>query len=169
MFSVSTLLSLAQFVPDLFRVVDAVRTTVASGISFNSISTLFNGTVVHDFFSKIGGITFPDVHPDLQASAAISTTYAPDYVKKAQNQLNLLLKLEPLLDVDGHYGKMTQDATKKYQQTHSLIVDGWAGDQTMASMAAEVAKMTQEKKVVAAKDAVVPEMPAVAASGAAPK
>ena len=45
------------------------------------------------------------------------------------------------LKVDGQYGERTKAAVEKYQHTHGLAVDGWAGVETLGhlfqSMAAE--------------------------------
>lgn len=36
------------------------------------------------------------------------------------------------LEVDGQYGEATKEAVKRYQQKWGLVVDGWAGVNTMA-------------------------------------
>lgn len=146
-FNLGSIGSLVGLIPQVFKVLPVIKETLATGLSFNTIGKLLESTPLHDFFSSIGGALFPEVRPELQSSAAIATSFAPEYVKKVQNSLNVLVRPNPPLDVDGHYGKMTQKATKAYQETHDLVADGWAGDKTMAQMAVDLAKVDDAKKV----------------------
>jgi peptidoglycan hydrolase-like protein with peptidoglycan-binding domain len=58
----------------------------------------------------------------------------------AQTALNLI-RTDPALDVDGEYGPLTMEAVKRFQESHRLVADGWAGDVTHAAFQAEVAGM----------------------------
>jgi len=54
-----------------------------------------------------------------------------------QKQLNALEGEH--LELDGQYGEATMEAVKRYQQKHGLVVDGWAGVNTMAHIYGRVA------------------------------
>lgn len=147
MFNLSSIGSLVGLLPQVFKVLPIIKETLSTGLSFNTIGKILESTPLHDFFTSIGAALFPDVRPELQSSAAITTSFAPEYVKKVQNSLNVLVRPSPPLDVDGHYGKMTQQVTKMYQSSHGLDADGWAGDKTMAQLAVDLAKVDDSKKV----------------------
>jgi peptidoglycan hydrolase-like protein with peptidoglycan-binding domain len=59
-------------------------------------------------------------------------------VKWLQESLNTL-GYGPLT-VDGDYGEATKAAVRKFQQAHSLEVDGWAGVSTQAAILEELSK-----------------------------
>ena len=57
-----------------------------------------------------------------------------------QDSLNTL-GAEPPLDVDGEYGPATNKAVSAYQKSHGIVVDGWAGPETISSIVDELDKM----------------------------
>ena len=42
------------------------------------------------------------------------------------------------LDIDGQYGPATRAAVEKFQRSHGLTVDGWAGVNTNDALRAEL-------------------------------
>jgi hypothetical protein len=74
-----------------------------------------------------------------------TTAPAPDYdARWLQASLNDVLGIN--LVVDGIVGPRTRQAIEQFQKQHPpLVVDGWAGVQTMARLAEEVEK--REAKV----------------------
>ena len=62
-------------------------------------------------------------------------------VEWLQELLNTL-GADPELEVDGDYGEATKAAVAQFQTDHPpLVVDGWAGVQTQASIVEELAKV----------------------------
>lgn len=55
-----------------------------------------------------------------------------DDVQAALNRLGI----EPISQVDGKYGPITQARIEKFQAAHGCFVDGWAGNETKAAMVA---------------------------------
>ena len=70
---------------------------------------------------------FPTIDDSLAPVAAATTMFDPVRVKWLQTALNLL-GADPPLDVDGEYGPDTKTAVQRFQETHGLVADGWAGD-----------------------------------------
>lgn len=140
-------LALLGLVPQLLRVADFMKRAFSQGVSLNSIGTLFQNEDVKAVFEAIGKQLFPNVRPELQGAAGAVASYAPDYVMKVQNAANILLKLQPPLAVDGHYGPMTRSAVEQLQKKLGLeTVDGWVGDKSMAAIQAALLKQTDEAK-----------------------
>jgi peptidoglycan hydrolase-like protein with peptidoglycan-binding domain len=124
-----------------------MKRVLSQGLSFNSIVDAFQNEDVKALFAAIGAQLFPKVRPELQAAAAASASYAPDYVMRVQNAANLLLGIKPPLDVDGHYGPLTRDAVEKLQKKLGLeAVDGWVGDKSMSAIQAALLKQSDEAK-----------------------
>jgi murein L,D-transpeptidase YcbB/YkuD len=82
---------------------------------------------------------FPDIDDRFAPGAAATAMFDPVRVKWLQTALNVI-GTDPL-DVDGEYGPLTNAAVKRFQETHGLVADGWAGDVTHAAFQAEVAGM----------------------------
>jgi peptidoglycan hydrolase-like protein with peptidoglycan-binding domain len=159
MVPISLITTVLGLLPDILSAIEKIKPIISQGLSINTIGQLFGDSNLKDLLSKLGSVAFPDLRSDLQTSAG-ATVLAPDYVKKVQNNLNVLVKPTPPLDVDGHYGALTQSAAKTYQTSHGLVVDGWVGDATMAKMSEEIAKMSDGQKAAATKDVVVVSVPA---------
>src|SRR4029077_16570667 len=85
---------------------------------------------VKDLFDELGmggGLT-PKQEPE-----SFSVTWLQESLNK--------LGAKPQLVVDGDYGELTKQAVRQYQQDHDgLVVDGWAGVNTQASIYEELAK-----------------------------
>ena len=58
--------------------------------------------------------------------------------KWVQAALNMIDRAK--LDVDGEYGPATRAAVEKFQRSHGLTVDGWAGVNTNDSLRAALVK-----------------------------
>ena len=60
-----------------------------------------------------------------------------DWLQESLNKLGT----SPVLAVDGDYGEQTKAAVAEYQEEHPpLVIDGWAGVATQASIYEELAK-----------------------------
>lgn len=87
---------------------------------------------------------YPKIVDLIDEIAPGATTPEPEHepdglsVEWLQESLNALA--DAGLEVDGDYGELTREAVTKYQQAHSLEVDGWAGVATQASIYQELAK-----------------------------
>jgi len=143
-------------IPTVLRVADFMKRAFTQGLSINTLDSLFENKDVKALFAAVGEYLFPKVKPEFQAAAAAAASYAPDYVMKVQNAANVLLKLVPPLEVDGHYGPLTQAAVEKLQKKLGLeVVDGWVGDKSMAAIQAALLKQTDEAKA----NIPIPEIP----------
>jgi len=61
-----------------------------------------------------------------------------DWLQESLNKLGAT----PQLEIDGEYGEATKKAVREYQEDHPpLVVDGWAGVATQASIYEELAKL----------------------------
>jgi hypothetical protein len=64
-------------------------------------------------------------------------SYSVDWLQESLNTLGAT----PQLEVDGEYGEATKKAVRDYQDDHPpLVIDGWAGVATQASIYEELAK-----------------------------
>jgi peptidoglycan hydrolase-like protein with peptidoglycan-binding domain len=139
--------TLLGLIPTIIRIVDFMKRVFTQGLSINSLGTIFQNEDVKTVFTMLGELLFPKVRPELQAAAAAAALYAPDYVMKVQNAANVLLSLNPPLDVDGHYGPKTKAAVEALQKKLGLEqVDGWVGDKSMAAIQAALLKKTDQAK-----------------------
>lgn len=128
--------TLLGLIPTILRIVDFIKSTIASGLSLKNIPDIIQNPDILSVFTTLGGIMFPKVDPSLAASAALVATYSPDYVKYVQNAMNQLEAAG--LTVDGYYGHLTQNAVSTYQTKKGLKVDGWTGDVTKAAIQADL-------------------------------
>jgi peptidoglycan hydrolase-like protein with peptidoglycan-binding domain len=99
--------------------------------------------------------------PTLLSYIATATTVVPSVVTAVEGLISAVTKVLPAqtqkLDVkwlqttlsslgfdpgtiDGSWGSKTQDAVKAYQAARGLVVDGWAGVTTTASLLADLKK-----------------------------
>lgn len=98
--------------------------------------TLLNEPALRDLLRQAGQAGFPEV-PRQQAPDAAVALLDRGGTKWLQTGLNLC---GYKLDVDGIYGPATRSAVSMFQETHKLVVDGWAGDATTAAIQAELLK-----------------------------
>lgn len=129
---------LLSLLPALMRIGPTIQNAVKSGASVNTVIGLINDPDIQSVFKELGQQLFPTATGAQATTAAVVSTYDADYTKSVQDAMNKLLKLN--LTVDGHYGELTKSAVTKFQQAHGLVVDGWAGANTMAAIKAELAK-----------------------------
>ena len=65
-------------------------------------------------------------------------SFSVEWLQESLNELGT----SPVLAVDGDYGEQTKAAVAEYQEEHPpLVVDGWAGVATQASIYEELAKL----------------------------
>lgn len=55
-------------------------------------------------------------------------------VKKLQQVLNTILHLNPLLKIDGDFGRATNEAVKRFQAERDLGIDGIVGPKTFSAL-----------------------------------
>ena len=77
------------------------------------------------------------VAPD-KVGDALASSLDVNGTKWVQAALNMIDGAK--LDVDGKYGPATRDAVEKFQRSHGLTVDGWAGVNTNDALRAELLK-----------------------------
>jgi murein L,D-transpeptidase YcbB/YkuD len=133
---------LIRFLPIIFRLIniapqiqEAIRTGVPTVKAVEEHA--------HDLLpilAQVGKQLFPDIDDRFAPAAAATAMFDPVRVKWLQTALNII-GTDPPLDVDGEYGPLTNTAVKRFQETHGLVADGWAGDVTHAALQAEVARM----------------------------
>jgi hypothetical protein len=71
-----------------------------------------------------------DLIPDRNAPPTDDNAFSVEWLQKSLNDLD-----EAGLVVDGDYGEATKEAVRIWQQDHPpLVVDGWAGVATQASI-----------------------------------
>jgi peptidoglycan hydrolase-like protein with peptidoglycan-binding domain len=93
---------------------------------------------VREQYPKMRGL-LDDIAPDV-VDQTKPTEKEPMSVSWLQESLNSL-GADPELEVDGKYGEATKDAVAQYQEEHPpLVVDGWAGAATQASIYEELSK-----------------------------
>lgn len=150
-----TIITILTSLPRIFSI---IQTAIRQGFSLNTLQSLLDNQEIHDLFAAIGSIIFPNVKPELQATAAMASG-VPEYVMKLQNGLNTVLGAG--LDVDGHYGPKTRDAVLSFQKQFGLTQDEYAGDKTMAKLGEVLANKIIVPQIV------VPQLPTTAIPAAA--
>src|SRR5262245_22996985 len=80
---------------------------------------------------------FPQVAED-KVGDALASSLDANGTKWVQTALNMIDRAE--LNVDGKYGPATRAAVEKFQRSHGLTVDGWAGVNTNDALRAEPLK-----------------------------
>jgi peptidoglycan hydrolase-like protein with peptidoglycan-binding domain len=80
---------------------------------------------------------FPHVAED-KVGDALASSLDANGTKWVQASLNMIDAAT--LDVDGKYGPATRAAVEKFQRSHGLTVDGWAGITTNDALRAELLK-----------------------------
>jgi murein L,D-transpeptidase YcbB/YkuD len=131
---------LLSLLPAIMRIGPTIQNAVKSGASVNTVITLINDPDIQSVFRELGSQLFPNAKQEQATTAAVVSTYDVDYTKTVQDAMNKLLKPSPNLKVDGHYGELTKAAVTRFQQANGLVVDGWAGANTMAKIKAELGK-----------------------------
>ena len=133
---------LIRFLPIIFRLINvapqiqqAIRigTPVKKAVEDNAPRDLL------PLLGQIGKQMFPTIDDSLAPVAAATTMFDPVRVKWLQTALNLL-GANPPLDVDGEYGPNTKTAVQRFQETHGLVSDGWAGDVTHSALQLALSK-----------------------------
>ena len=77
-----------------------------------------------------------DIMPGAMTPDEPQQSYSVEWLQESLNTLN-----NAGLTVDGDYGEQTKAAVAEYQEEHPpLVVDGWAGVATQASIYEELAK-----------------------------
>jgi peptidoglycan hydrolase-like protein with peptidoglycan-binding domain len=133
---------LIRFLPIIFRLIniapqirDAIRTGTPTVKAVEE-----HASDVLPVLAEVGKQLFPEIDDKLAPAAAASTMFDPVRVKWLQTALNVI-GTEPALDVDGEYGPLTTAAVKRFQETHGLVADGWAGDVTHAALQLALSKL----------------------------
>ena len=80
---------------------------------------------------------FPAVTPD-KVGDALASSLDFNGTKWVQVALNMIDGAR--LDIDGKYGPATRAAVEKFQRSHGLAADGWAGVNTNDALRAELLK-----------------------------
>jgi peptidoglycan hydrolase-like protein with peptidoglycan-binding domain len=132
---------LIRLLPIIFRLIniapqirDAIRTGTPTVKAVEE-----HASDVLPVLAQVGKQLFPEIDDKLAPAAAASTMFDPVRVKWLQTALNVI-GTEPPLDVDGEYGPLTTAAVKRFQETHGLVADGWAGDVTHAALQLALSK-----------------------------
>jgi murein L,D-transpeptidase YcbB/YkuD len=76
--------------------------------------------------------------PEDKVGDALASSLDVNGTKWVQAALNIIDGAK--LDVDGKYGPATRAAVEKFQRSHGLTVDGWAGANTNDALRAELLK-----------------------------
>lgn len=83
--------------------------------------------------------TLQDAPPTAPIAAPAGLGGGNESTTALQDALNKLLNLNPPLELDGSYGRMTRNAVRDFQRAHGLQVDGVAGPKTLAAVHASLA------------------------------
>jgi peptidoglycan hydrolase-like protein with peptidoglycan-binding domain len=70
--------------------------------------------------------------PEDKLGDALASSLDANGTKWVQAALNMIDGAK--LDIDGKYGPATRAAVEKFQHSHGLTVDGWAGDALCAEL-----------------------------------
>jgi murein L,D-transpeptidase YcbB/YkuD len=132
---------LVRFLPIIFRLINMapqIQEAIRSGVpTVKAVEE--HARDLLPLLGKVGKELFPDVEDRFAPAAAATAMFDPVRVKWLQTALNLI-GADPALDVDGEYGPLTMEAVKRFQASHGLVADGWAGDVTHAALQAEIAR-----------------------------
>jgi hypothetical protein len=132
---------LIKLLPIIFRAINvAPQIQQATRIGVPLVKAVEeNARDLLPLLGQIGKQMFPGIDDRFAPAAAASTMFDAIRVKWVQTALNVL-GANPTLDVDGEYGPMTRDAVLKFQKSHDLEPDGWAGDLTHAALQIALSK-----------------------------
>jgi len=132
---------LLPYLPLIGSAIPFVGRIVSRGFTVNGLKEDLKelSPYVLDWLKGTGWVNFPAVRDELKVAAG-AIVYAPEYVMKIQKLLNQVVSPPPHLDVDGFIGEKTKDAVGAYQEAKGLVVDGFPGDNTLASLQADAVK-----------------------------
>lgn len=124
-------MTLIGLIPEIISAAPKIKSIIDAG---GSVLTVIEeeAPIVGTLISDIGANLFPKVAPELQAIAAITTTFDPNVTTWLQKALNAYDNAG--LTVDGKYGPATVAAVEAAQTKLGVSVDGWAGQITMAAL-----------------------------------
>ncbi len=106
-----------------------------------------NGPEAVDILQDFWRTAFPEIAAQWRRMPVEEMVSAPWWIQQTLNRLGA----DPQLKVDNDIGEGTKEAIRKFQKTHKqvdgkpLVVDGFAGFETLASMYAEVVKLPTKK------------------------
>jgi murein L,D-transpeptidase YcbB/YkuD len=129
------MLSLIEILPIVLRFVQLAPQLQAALQLGQLDSVLKLAPDLLPLLKQVGKAQFPDIADQLAHLAGAQTLFDMTTVKWIQLSLNLL-GADPKLLLDGRYGPATRDAVKKFQTTHGLTADGWAGEKTQDALRA---------------------------------
>lgn len=137
-------MNLFNFLPLLMRILQIlpqIQDAMKSGTSIFVLLQKFAPDLI-SILTGIGGQLFPELPAPSQTQIG-GLMMDPVKVRGIQGQINKLGLVNPPLETDGLYGAKTKAAVMAFQTAHNVVpADGWAGDQTTAALALEVAKLT---------------------------
>lgn len=98
-------------------------------------------TPLATLLQQVGQEFFPKADPTIAIVGGLIAAFDPNTAKWLQGSMNILLKLNPPLVVDGQYGPKTRAAVEQIQTKFGLKVDGLAGKLTQAAIDSALANL----------------------------
>lgn len=128
-------LDLISLIPEILSLEPEVQSTLSTGGSILAKVEALAPTL-GKLIGDVGSQLFPKVAPELQAVAAVTTTFSPDTTVWLQRALNAFdgATTDVAITVDGIYGPQTVAAVEAAQTKLGVSVDGWAGQITLAAL-----------------------------------
>lgn len=124
-------MTIIGLIPEIISAAPKIKSIIDAG---GSVLTVIEeeAPIVGTLISDIGAKLFPKVAPELQAVAAVTTTFDPNVTTWLQKALNAYDNAD--IVVDGKYGPATVAAVEAAQTKLGVSVDGWAGQVTLAAL-----------------------------------
>jgi peptidoglycan hydrolase-like protein with peptidoglycan-binding domain len=120
-------------------VIQTIESSATQGAAIAKLKQLLSSPLVQEL-EGIASVLFPALAPELQLLALLSST-SSNTTQLIQQALNIVIKPQPPLVVDGILGSNTKKAIMAWQKSVGLPITGFIADAEWALLQTALAKL----------------------------